>query len=444
MNIPYSLTKPVPSPMASPKVLLYGKNEALLQALRSSGMVPVEQIHDAAHFQSFANISDVGMVVMLHTPPFTDCLPAVRNWKRKKPEIPVIVATADDSGRTMRLLFKSGAEDVLGLPANTDDILACYEAYLPGFKLKAVRTKKTALPKAAGAALLAAVAPGMVAAGVGLAPPPPAPPESLPPTAQGSEHAYRGLEITFFGSFTVHLNGRRIEFTNQAKHLFAYLAYHHPRALSRDHLARIFWPDKYENTPEFARKSLNVELTHIRKAFRDQAGVQQDFLVFEKNAYRLKLERTPLSDVLAFKGLHQKIQDHLRQGQEAPDELLREAIQTYTGNFLDDFPVDMFNWVEVERQHLSAVFEQIADLYSAQLCEKKDYWKAIAVCNEILSRDSRMEIIHRRAMQCYASLGMAHKVEAQYNLCCKMMEQEFQSKPSAETLRLREQIKKEA
>ena len=42
----------------------------------------------------------------------------------------------------------------------------------------------------------------------------------------------------------------------------------------------------------------------------------------------------------------------------------------------------------------------------------------------------------------YASLGMAHKVEAQYNLCCKMMEQEFQSKPSPETVRLYEQIKK--
>ena len=64
------------------------------------------------------------------------------------------------------------------------------------------------------------------------------------------------------------------------------------------------------------------------------------------------------------------------------------------------------------------------------------------MCSDILSRDFRMEAIHRRAMQCYASLGMLHKVEMQYNLCCKMMEQEFQSRPSPETLRLYEEIKK--
>jgi DNA-binding SARP family transcriptional activator len=428
--------------MPTQKVLFCGSHDALLQTLRNSASVSVEQIPEASFFQPFPTQHDVGMVVVLHTPS-NDGISTVRNWKRTKPDVPVIVATSDFSGPTTRLLLKSGAEDVLGLPAKGEEILACYEAYLPGFKLRAARGKQRKPNNATGKALFAAVAPGMVAASVGLVTPPLVPFAAAQATTQGNENAYRGLQVSFFGTFTVHFNGRKIEFTNQAKHLFAYLAYNYPRALSRDHLARIFWSDKHENLPEFARKSLNVEITHIRKTFRNQTGAEQNFLVFEKNAYRLQLDRPPVSDVLAFKDLHQKIQEYLRQGGEVPDELLREAIQTYTGNFLDDFPTDMFSWVEIERQHLSAVFEQIADMYSAQLCAKKDFWKAIAVCNEILSRDSRMEVIHRRAMQCYASLGMAHKVEAQYNLCCKMMEQEFQSKPSPETVRLYEQIKKD-
>ena len=427
--------------MATQKVLLCGSHDALFQILRYSGSVSVEQIAEATQYQASSGLEDVGMVVVLHTPN-NDGLTAVRNWKRKKPEIPVIVATSDYSGPTTRLLMKSGAEDVLGLPVNSDEVLACYEAYLPGFRLKASHSNRKRTGSLAGKTLLAAVAPGMMAAGVDFVQPPVVPAMFLPTAAQGNEHAYRGLELSFFGSFTVHYNGRRIDFTKQAKHLFAYLAYNHPRALSRDHLARIFWPDKYDSMPEFARKSLNVELCHIRKTFRDQAGVEQDFLVFENNAYRLKLDRLPASDVLTFKALHQKIQEYLRKGEEAPDALLQDAIKIYTGNFLDDFPADTFGWVEIERQHLSSVFEQIADLYSAQLCDKKDFWKAIAVSNEILCRDARMEVIHRRAMQCYANLGMAHKVEAQYNLCCKMMEQEFQSKPSPETARLYEQIKK--
>jgi len=439
---PFSVNQLVRGLMASQKVLLCGKHDALLQMLRSSSSIPVEQIPETAHCQMIASADDVGMVVVLHTPPNNDGLSAIRNFKRKNPDIPIIVATSDYSGPTTRLLMKSGAEDVLGLPVKNDELLACYEAYFPGFRLKSAANKRSKSGNTAGKVLLAAVAPGMVVAGVDFAEPPLMPSFFLPTATQENEQAYRGLELSFFGSFVAHYNGRRIDFTNQAKHLFAYLAYNYPRALSRDHLARIFWQDKYENTPEFARKSLNVELCHIRRTLRDQAGLEQDFLIFEKNTYRLKLDRTPVSDVLTFKSLHQKIQDYMRRNEEAPDALLQDAIKTYTGNFLDDFPTDSFGWVEIERQHLSAVFEQIADLYSAQLCAKKDFWKAIAVCNEILSRDARMEVIHRRAMQCYANLGMAHKVEAQYNLCCKMMEQEFQSKPSPETTRLYEQIKK--
>ncbi|MBX2891302.1 MAG: winged helix-turn-helix domain-containing protein [Saprospiraceae bacterium] len=426
--------------MANTKVLLCGNHAPLLQMLRNTSNIPVEQAANDSECQSFLQMSEVGMVVVIHVPG-SDGFSTLRNCKRSNPNVPVIVATSDYSGPTTRLLLKSGAEDVLGLPVKSDDILACYEAYLPGYRLKPSARKNGKSNHAAGKALLAAVAPGMVVAGVDMAQLPTAPDAFLPTTGQDTEYAYRGLELFFFGSFGVLYNGRRIEFTNQAKHLFAYLAYNHPRALSRDHLARTFWPDKYESMPEFARKSLNVELCHIRRTLRDQAGVEQDILVFEKNAYRLRLERSPESDVLTFKALHQKIQEYLRKEGEAPDALLQDAIKTYKGNFLDDFPADTFGWVEFERQHLSSVFEQIADLYSAQLCAKNDYWKAIAVCNEILGRDARMEIIHRRAMQCYANLGMAHKVEAQYNLCCKMMEQEFQSKPSPETIQLYEEIK---
>lgn len=56
------------------------------------------------------------------------------------------------------------------------------------------------------------------------------------------------------------------------------------------------------------------------------------------------------------------------------------------------------------------------------------------MCNEILSRDARMEAIHRPLMLCYAQLGMMNKVESQYRLCCQMMRQAFDAAPSAETV----------
>ena len=70
-----------------------------------------------------------------------------------------------------------------------------------------------------------------------------------------------------------------------------------------------------------------------------------------------------------------------------------------------------------------------------------DYWKATAVCHEILSHDANIEVIHRRLMLCYARLGMGNKMEAQFKLLCQILKARFQAKPSAETQRVYEELK---
>lgn len=425
------------------KVLLCGKHDILLQAMRQTGNAAIEvEQYSAQHISHPWNPGqDIGMVFVLHAPPLVDGLPQVRNWHRESPDTPVVVATSDYSGATTRLLFKSGAVDVLELPADRERIQACYEAYLPQYRFKTIPPGGRR-PFKSPNVLMAAVAPGLLLGSHDT---------TLLDTAthfpvqhhieQGVEGATAGFDISFFGNLQIRFRGRKIELTKQARLLFACLAYHHPKALSRDYLAKIFWPDKYENVPESARRSLNVELAHIRSAFQLQTGVGRTFIRFEQQAYRLQDTWQMESDVLIFKNLYKKIQECQRSGRVVPEEMLQAAIQLYSANFLEDYASDTYNWIDVERQHLSSVFEQIADLRSEQLCRTGNFWEAAAVCSDILSRDYRMEAIHRRAMQCFARLGMLHKVEMQYNLCCKMMEQEFQSKPSAETVRLYEDIR---
>lgn len=430
--------------MPPPKVFYCGSNANLLLTLRTSGggSLQVEQIPETFSFKDLALLRDVGMLVLQHEPPSSDSFAPLRNWQRANPDVPVLVLTSDYTPDTTKFLMRSGAKEVLPLPADGEKVLACYEAFLPGFRQ--VPPKAIKRPKS-GHLLMAATMPGIVAMGVDMQSAASAPPAPPLPTAleQRTENFYNGLEINYFGLLQVRLNGKKIDFNWQAKMLFGYLAYHASKSLSRDHLARVFWPEKQESQPESARRSLNVELNHIRKAIRQQTGLEQDLIVFEKNCYRLQLDCPILSDVATFKTLCQKIQSLQRDGQSVPDELFQQAIQTYSSNFLDDCPEDALNWVEVERQHLGAIFEQIADLYSAQLCENGEYYRATSVCHEILTRDQRMEAIHRRLMFCYGKLGMCNKVEQQYRLLCQIMEREFQSKPSAETTRVYQQIKKD-
>jgi DNA-binding SARP family transcriptional activator len=302
---------------------------------------------------------------------------------------------------------------------------------------------KPVRPGARSTLLLATAATGMMTAVPGLT----AISAAMQPIPEQSteqpEHYIGGLDLKFLGFFSTTINGRRVEFTKQAKMLFAYLAYNHPRAFSRDHLARVFWPDKHENQPESARRSLNVELATIRKSLRAQLCLERDLMVFEKNHYRLDLNMNIRSDVMEFRQLCQKINELRRAGKPVPDDMYQAVIQAYRGEFLEDCPQETMNWVEVERQHLSVVFEQMAEQYSAQLFMEGDYWKATAVCHEILSHDPNIEVIHRRLMLCYARLGMCNKMEAQFKLLCQILKTRFQAKPSAETLRVYEDIKRQ-
>lgn len=412
-----------------------------LHLLQQTGAPPQIRLVDHTAVLHLAPTQLIDLVFVEHSLPETDGVAAVRNFKRRFATTPVIVFSEDYSGDTIRMLLKSGADDVLRLPTTSADLQGILETYLLGYgKAPALTAKK--IP--AGSFMLAAAAPGLVLGGTAAAAQvlgAPAP-DSAQRIEQDVEYTYRGLEINFFGQFLPRWNGRRVDLTNQAKQIFAYLAYYHPRPQGRDHLARVFWPDKYDMAPDSARRSLNVEITRIRNSFRNNAGFDGDIVVFENNSYHLNLDRPLDSDVIQFRELHRQVHECLRRSNQAPDNMLLQVIQLYTGNFLEDFPADHYNWIDVERQHLGSVFEQLADLYSGQLCHQGDYWKAASVCNEILSRDPRMEAIHRRLMECYHHLGMHHKLEAQYRLCCLMMEREFQSRPSPETEALYQKVRK--
>lgn len=430
--------------MPSPTVLFLGHHVPLLQMLQNQlgSQYHFEQAPSSTSFQKLNGWEDVSMIVMQHDPAQPDVLPEVRQFHRSVPDVPVVVFTSDFSGSNTRALLKSGAIDVFPLNITDKDVLACYEAYLPGFKF-ALPKGRPARPGTQATFLLATAATGIMTAVPGLSAVPRAEQQVPEQFVEQPEHYIGGLDLKFLGFFSTTINGRRVEFTKQAKMLFAYLAYNHPRAFSRDHLARVFWPDKHDSQPESARRSLNVELATVRKALRAQLGLERDLIVFEKNHYRLDLNMEVRSDVVEFRQLVQKINDLRRAEKPVPDEMYQAVIQAYSGEFLEDCPQETMNWVEVERQHLSAVFEQMAEQYSAQLFQEGDYWKATAVCHEILTHDPNIEVIHRRLMLCYARLGMCNKMEAQFKLLSQILKTRFQAKPSAETLRVYEDIKRQ-
>jgi hypothetical protein len=124
--------------------------------------------------------------------------------------------------------------------------------------------------------------------------------------------------------------------------LFGYLAYHSAKALSRDHLARVFWPEKQESQPESARRSLNVELNHIRKAIRQQTGLEQDLIVFEKKLLPLATRLShPLRCGLRSKPYARKYSPSNARGNRCPTSSSSKPSK----------PIRAISWTIVRKMH---------------------------------------------------------------------------------------------
>lgn len=427
------------------KILLCGHHAKLLASLQKNAVYHrgAEILPANAPFSIDANFQHIGLVFVLHNPPAYDGMPALREWRRQAPDTSVVVATSDTSFHTTNQIWRAGARDVLPLPSSDEQVLSCLEAHCAGFRLAAAPAPSKGRGKA-WRAMLTAAAPGLVAAPLEALPPGATNALPLNPHIEMPEKMFRGLEVSFFGEFKASLFGKPIVLTKQAEQLFAYLIYHHgARALTREHLGKVFWPDKYDISPEGARRSLNVEMAKIRKTLRGLTGIDREFVAHQNQRYQLEETLYVESDLDRFKTILSAVKKAVWEGREVSNELFREALLIYRGNFMENCAVESHNWIEIERHRLGNDFLELALCYGEQLFRQGDYGKTAAVCRDILARDHCLEVIHRRLMECYCRQGMCDKAIEQYRHCCLMMEHEFQSKPSPETNRLYDQIRRE-
>ncbi|HNE30230.1 MAG TPA: BTAD domain-containing putative transcriptional regulator, partial [Saprospiraceae bacterium] len=422
------------------KILMTGHHNGLLNTLRKTAAHHPRAEVISASPKSIPDLQhdDIGMVLVLHNPPESDGLSGLREWKRRYPHAAVIVATSDTSFQTTNQIWRAGACDVLSLTSNEEQILSCLEAYCSGFQMVAHPTASSVgVRNNALLSMMAATVPGLIALPLETLPPAASSDLPLRPDVEVSEAVFRGLEVNFFGAFTARLFGKPVVLTKQAEQIFAYLVYHHRgKALSREHLGKVFWPEKHEFSPEGARRSLNVEITKIRKSLRTTCGQKREFIVHQNQRYQMEDTLEIASDIDRFKAILSEVKKAVWEGREVSNDLFREALLIYHGNFMENCAVESHSWVEIERHRLSNDFLELALCYGEQLYRQGDYTKTAAVCRDILQRDNCLEVIHRRLMDCYYRLGMCDKALEQYRRCCTMMEHEFQSKPSPETIQL--------
>ncbi|KPV51131.1 hypothetical protein SE17_22985, partial [Kouleothrix aurantiaca] len=218
--------------------------------------------------------------------------------------------------------------------------------------------------------------------------------------------------------------------------VFKYLLAHHDRAIPRDLLMEMFWPDA---STESARNSLNVALYGLRQAFRAATAV--NVVQFSDSAYRLAPELHLELDVDQFRRAVQAG----RRAEEANDgaaamAAYQQASALYSGDFMADDLAD--DWPVVRREQLRDAYLDTLDRLGQLHFAHEQYERCVTLCLQLLTHDACREDAHCRLMRCYSRLGQHHLALRQYQSCAEALQKELGVEPDDTTRQLYERVRR--
>lgn len=251
-------------------------------------------------------------------------------------------------------------------------------------------------------------------------------PNCVTPSKFGAGVMQGQIRLAFLGKPKFERNGQPLDLTSvKGQALLAYLAVTR-QTHSRSALAGLLWSDMPEAD---ARTNLRVTLSQLKKAVGNVVLATRRTIELNPDS-NLWLDITEL--------------EHAANS----GNNLAEAADLYRGDFFDDFQTpeaELFGeWLVVERERLRqlalGVLGQLADTSLAE----GNYAAGIEAARRLLSIEPWQETGHRQLMTLLAADGQRSAALAQYETCRRLLADEFDAAPSAETTALAEAIRASA
>lgn len=209
--------------------------------------------------------------------------------------------------------------------------------------------------------------------------------------------------------------------------LFAYIAAN-KAPIARSKLLDLLWGDITEKQ---AQENVRVLLYNVRRILGDYISVTRSTVELNR--------RLPYwSDLDAFASITDERVRH-------DPILLAQILDLYEQDFLDGFYIanaPVFDtWLAEQRNYLRnktiAGWQQLTEIYWAE----KRYEESISANERLLALAPWHEEAHQRHMRLLMATGRRSAALAQYETCCRQLNETLDSPPSLETTKLYEQIK---
>jgi predicted ATPase/DNA-binding SARP family transcriptional activator len=231
------------------------------------------------------------------------------------------------------------------------------------------------------------------------------------------------LEVRLLGSFEITYRKEILAIPSRpAQSLFAYLILSAGTSHRREKLAGLLWPDSLEET---ARDNLRHALWRIRKAL--PSNLITEYLLADNLTITFNSSAEYWLDVTALERVDENA---------STDELLT-ILSSYRGELLPGFYDE---WVVLEREHLSSIFEHTMGRLLSALKNEKRWLEILDWAERWIKLGQKPEPAFRALMSAHAAMGDMSKVAATYERCVKSLGK-IGVEPSEETRLLYKELK---
>lgn len=253
--------------------------------------------------------------------------------------------------------------------------------------------------------------------------------------ATGVSPSTSPLRIHCLGTLQVAHAGEPVDrFESQkVRALFAYLACHLGNALSRDHLAALFWPEKDENS---ARRNLRQALYNIRSLFPKEESplIASRQHVQVNPAMDCWVDVVAFEDAIASSGSEDRLDPHR----------LTEAVGLYRGHFLSGFQVkdseEFEYWLQARQDQLREKVATALRLLIDSYVERGEYRLGIQYAQRLVGVEPLSEDAHQQLMRLYSLSGRRNRALAQYEQLVSTLRRELDVEPLEQTAALQRRI----
>ncbi|GAB4195728.1 MAG: BTAD domain-containing putative transcriptional regulator [Roseiflexaceae bacterium] len=237
------------------------------------------------------------------------------------------------------------------------------------------------------------------------------------------------IDLRLFGGLSISIDGTRITdiATRKAEALLVYLACNrHPH--QRETLAELFWDDL---PAERAAGNLRLTLTQLRKHCEPFLDVTRQTVALRPDA-DCRLDLDTFAALTSF---------------QPPDPVaLRQAVELYRGPFLQGFNLrdaqGFSAWQAAQAEHWHQRLSAALQTLVAHAVAWSDYGEGIAWARRLLDLDPLDEVAHRQLMLLYARSGQRNAAARQYAACKRIVRQELDLEPDADTEALYQRIRR--